>query len=732
MMARGAISVQITGDYNNRDVKRAIDDLQLLHKQSGTTSSAMGGLSTAGVAMGAAVGGAALLAVQAGARMAVQFGKDSLKAFMDDDLAAQKLAGTLENLGLAHERAGVEKFIQQLQNSSAVADDVLRPSLDRLLRATDNVTQAQSLLSLALDIAATRGVSVEAATAALTKATNGSYGAIAKLSDGYSTAELKALGFKGTVAALTSDFAGGAATAASSYQGSIDKISLAFGDLQESLGKGFFSGVEKSMGSVKGGADKLQEAILSLQGGFETLGEAIGGAIQYVPRFVSAFKVMYDTMSIIWNAANMVVKSLYAVYQLSMGDAAGAMETLRGNASNLAGAFTAWRLAIGATVTGVEAGMGPMVGMGKAVTGIGTAFGKFSESVGSSATGVTSVVAAFSKAQAPIDNFAGSTSKATEESKKLAAAQKLIADAISSAQTVVNTAIEDFNKYKTKISEGIFSGFDFSAALDVVKEKGSNLIDVLVAQAERASEFGRKMSQLLAAGLNKTSYDQVIAMGAERGLDVADAFINGNIQENIKRVNDAASGAIAVADGVGAQSAMAFMQSGIDMAVALVKGLLEALGAKGKGRKALQGMMDDLASSMNRTANIAMTVTGPGGVLVAAPGVTPVLSPSDQSNLDNYLSGGIGAPEGGFFSGVFPGFANGGPVMGGKPIVVGEKGPELFVPGSNGNIVANGAGGNSYTINVSAGVGDPRAIGQQVVEYIKRFEQASGPVFVAA
>jgi len=731
-MARGAISVQITGDYNNRDVKRAIDDLQLLHRQSGTTSGAMSRMSTASVAMGAAVGGAALLAVQAGARMAVQFGKDSLKAFMDDDLAAQKLARTLENLGLAHQQAGVEKFIQQLQNSSAVADDVLRPSMDRLLRATDNVTQAQSLLSLALDISATRGVSLEAATSAITKATNGSYTSLAKLSDGYSGAELKAMGFKGTISALTSDFAGGAATAAGSYQGSIDKISLAFGDLQESLGKGFFSGVEKSMGGVKGGADKLQEAILSLQGGFETLGEAIGGAIQYVPRFVSAFKVMYDTMSVIWNAANMVVKSLYAVYQLSQGDASGALETLRGNASNLAGAFTAWRLAIGATVTGVEAGTNANAAFGSSLNKVGTAFGNFSGAVGSSATGVSSVVSAFIKAQTPIDNFTGSTTKATDASKKLADAQKAIADAISSAQTVVNNAIAEFDKYKTKISEGIFAGFDFSAALDVVKEKGSNLIDVLVAQAERASEFGRKMSQLLAAGLNKTSYDQVIAMGAERGLDVADAFINGNIQENIKRVNDAASGAIAVADGVGAQSAMAFMQSGIDMAIALVKGLLDVLGAKGKGRKALQSMMDDLASSMNRTANIAMTVTGPGGVLVAAPGVTPVLNPAEQANLDNFLGGGIGAPEGGFFSGVFPGFANGGPVMGGRPIVVGEKGPELFVPGSNGSIIPNGAGGNSYTINVQAGVGDPRAIGQQIVEYIRRFEQASGPAFVAA
>ena len=727
-MARGAISVQITGDYNNRDVKRAIDDLQLLQRQSGTTSGSMSRLGVAGVAMGAAVGTAAIAAAAAGARMAIQFGTDSVKAFMDDDLAAKKLAGTLENLGLAHQRAGVEKFVQQMQNSSAVADDVLRPSMDRLLRATNNVTQAQSLLTLALDIAATRGVSVEAATSALTKATNGSYTSLAKLSDGYSGAELKAMGFKGTIAALTADFKGGAAIAADSYQGSIDKISLAFGDLQESLGKGFFTGIERSMGGVSGGADKLQEAILSLQGGFETLGESIGGAVQYVPRFVSGLKVIYNTMSVIWNATNLVIKSLYALSQLYGGDVSGALATLKGNADNLAGAFTAWRLSIGATVTGVEAGIGPMIGLGKAVTGIQGAFGKFGDSIGSSATGITSVVSAFVKAQKPLDTFTGGTNKATEASKKLADAQKLIADAISSAQTVVNTAIEDFNKYKTKIAEGVFSGFDFAAALDVVKEKGTNLIDVLVAQAERASDFGRKMSQLLAAGLNRTSYEQIIALGAERGVDVADAFINGNINENIKRVNDAASGAVAVADGVGAQSATAFMQAGIDMAVALVKGLLSALGAKGKGRRALEAMMDELASAMSRNANISMTVTGPGGATATSEAPSP-----GPSAINDFLAGGVVGSDYTFPGFSLSGFANGGPVMGGKPIIVGEKGPELFVPGSNGGIVPNHAmGGNTYSITVQAGVGDPRMIGQQVVEYIKRFEQASGPVFVAA
>ena len=47
--------------------------------------------------------------------------------------------------------------------------------------------------------------------------------------------------------------------------------------------------------------------------------------------------------------------------------------------------------------------------------------------------------------------------------------------------------------------------------------------------------------------------------------------------------------------------------------------------------------------------------------------------------------------------------ASGGPVSGGSPYIVGEKGPELFVPGSSGNIVPNHAmGGANVVVNVDA------------------------------
>lgn len=54
-----------------------------------------------------------------------------------------------------------------------------------------------------------------------------------------------------------------------------------------------------------------------------------------------------------------------------------------------------------------------------------------------------------------------------------------------------------------------------------------------------------------------------------------------------------------------------------------------------------------------------------------------------------------------------PGMAKGGPVKGGTPYIVGEEGPELFVPSSSGNIVPNhdlgkGGGSTSIIVNVDA------------------------------
>ena len=81
--------------------------------------------------------------------------------------------------------------------------------------------------------------------------------------------------------------------------------------------------------------------------------------------------------------------------------------------------------------------------------------------------------------------------------------------------------------------------------------------------------------------------------------------------------------------------------------------------------------------------------------------------------------------------------AQGGRVTGGMPYLVGEQGPEVFMPGRGGNIVPNdrlgSGGGANITINVTAGMGTNGAqVGEQIVNAIKRYERTSGPVFAKA
>ena len=79
-----------------------------------------------------------------------------------------------------------------------------------------------------------------------------------------------------------------------------------------------------------------------------------------------------------------------------------------------------------------------------------------------------------------------------------------------------------------------------------------------------------------------------------------------------------------------------------------------------------------------------------------------------------FISGALGggttpAPTGGGGGSGLPTFANGGVATGGRPAIVGEKGPELFIPSSTGRVVPNdqlGGGGVTVVqhINVTTGV----------------------------
>ena len=69
-------------------------------------------------------------------------------------------------------------------------------------------------------------------------------------------------------------------------------------------------------------------------------------------------------------------------------------------------------------------------------------------------------------------------------------------------------------------------------------------------------------------------------------------------------------------------------------------------------------------------------------------------------NMALWGSTGSGGMLGGLFSGIF-GKANGGPVSRKTPYMVGERGPEIFVPHSSGKVIPNNRIGGGTTVNVN-------------------------------
>ena len=82
----------------------------------------------------------------------------------------------------------------------------------------------------------------------------------------------------------------------------------------------------------------------------------------------------------------------------------------------------------------------------------------------------------------------------------------------------------------------------------------------------------------------------------------------------------------------------------------------------------------------------------------------------------------------------------GGPVRSGEPYLVGERGPEVMVPASNGRVIPNNrlrtapAGGgaavvNNITMHLHAGLGtDPNALAKAVYEALQRYQRMNGPL----
>jgi hypothetical protein len=164
--------------------------------------------------------------------------KDGVESAIADEKANALLANTLRNVAGATDET-IEKtlaYTRATELATGVTEDELRPSLNRLTIATGDVQKAMQLQTLALNISAGSGKSLEAVTQALAKAQEGNTASLGRLGVGLTAAQLKTMSMEEVTASLSDTFDGAAATAADTYEGKMARLGLAFEDVRDTVG----------------------------------------------------------------------------------------------------------------------------------------------------------------------------------------------------------------------------------------------------------------------------------------------------------------------------------------------------------------------------------------------------------------------------------------------------------------------------------------------------------------
>jgi len=263
---------------------------------------------------------------------AIKLGVDGVKAAIEDEASQKKLATALRNTTKATDRQiqATEDYVSATQIRYGISDVKLRTSLGNLLRATNDVTEAQKLNNLAIDISAATGRDLETVSLTLGKAYGGNYTALKKLGIPLDENIVKTKDFDLITQELTKTFGGSAKANTETFSGQLAILKERFGEIQEDIGaklipklkdlldqvnmvaKGF-SGEDKDGLSNRArelagemgdsGAYSLGRSIAALTDSFKTLFSAVKGD---GPGATSVLQDMATALNAIAGAINLV------------------------------------------------------------------------------------------------------------------------------------------------------------------------------------------------------------------------------------------------------------------------------------------------------------------------------------------------------------------------------------------------------------------------------------------
>jgi len=223
------------------------------------------------------------LGLALGTTALVSYGKAAVKAFAADEAAANRLATAVDNLGLSFSQVQVATFIDNLERSAAIADDVLRPAFQGLLTTTGSLTQSQKLLNDAIQISRASGVDLATVANDLGKGYVGITRGLIKYNTGLTRAEITTKSFNEILGIMLARSAGSAQAYLETTSYKMEVLTTATGRAQETIGKGLVDALARVGGGTE--ASDAAKAIDNIAKATSGVIVALGTAIGFIEKF---------------------------------------------------------------------------------------------------------------------------------------------------------------------------------------------------------------------------------------------------------------------------------------------------------------------------------------------------------------------------------------------------------------------------------------------------------------
>jgi hypothetical protein len=726
--------IEILG--NAKDASAAFADVR---KDSDKTDERLSSFGTNALAAGAAIAAGLAFAVT---------------EFVEADKASQKLDNSAKNAASSAKinAAALRDVAQATQSKTAADGDSLVAGQAMLVQFGATQEQTVALTPLLADLSRKMGVDTETAARAVGKSLEGSTGQLSKMGIQVDAAKAATDPFTATMDALRSTVGGFAEAEGATAAGTLERIKNQLGDVVEAVGGGAmeaFTPLIEFMGTVglsgsdagnaigdmvgklgviagtgalaagglikaREGIDAVRAAAQGASGGIGGMGIALGAI-----GVVGAGLALVGLIDSLNKATESAEGFQAAMLEFDASSSASAQIKALGDAiENVSGVgHDIWDNVF----SGIVYGMGNVsVQVGDTsmqVDGLDRALAKIKDSgdtaqlartlelVKGNASGSAMEMEALNGVLAPyqqvVDNAAAATRGHAAASQEDAAATVMASEAIAEY-------VDELKASTDPVFAAMRATTQNSDAKDKAAQAQAKLAFMETAGKQGSAEYTKAQQDLARAQLDSTSsavnQQSALATLAQKMTDgtISGTYFKATLDQMVASGSISRSTADAMASSFGVVSDKANAGT---WSVGVLKGTADKLNGT-RADVSVNANTSDAQQKLNRISEMITSIR---------------IASQFAISLGNALGGR----------------ATGGTVHAGQPYLVGERGPEIVVPGS-GYVIptrrlvdqpsgsSSSGGGAGVIVNVSAGVGDPVAIGRSVVEVLKAYERTSG------